>query len=704
MRRMSSTCGEGDGSSARVDRRRWRKLVGAAAAAMLLTAAGTAPAAPQPIFPFGVSWYPELWPEATWAGDVAAMRRANITFVRMAEFSWSKLEPEEGRYDFIWLDRAIATAKAAGLKVVLGTPTAAPPAWLTARYPQTLLVEEDGRQARHGGRRQFSVASTLYRAKAAGIARELAKRYGRDPAVLGFQIDNEYGRDTYDGEMRARFQRWLKAKYATLAALNRAWYADTWSATYGDWNQIDLPRKSDFPGMWVDGKRFKSEMWREYQQNQIDAIRPYLATDKFVTTNYVSKYDDFDFSVPAQALDLVSWDFYSEAERLDPPEGALTSDLYRGFLGRNPWVMESSAGNIVFVDRNYTQVRGEVRAMAWQAIAHGADGYAFWVWKSPLGGNEQFHGALLDAGGRPRAAMDEVMRAGAEIARAWPLLKGSAPVADVAVLHDYPSRWAIERQPMTRDYDPWALQVAFYRALAPVAGGIDVRRATDDLARYRLVVAPTLHMLSAAEGARLDAYVRGGGHLLLGPRAGVKDESNLLWQPGPPGPLAALLGAHVDHTQVLGKPLALAGMLGPATATIWAERVAADAPGLDTLLAYAPRDGFLDGQAGVVTRRVGKGRVTYVGAWLDAPSMARVVAWAARQAGAKPVLAGVPAGVEVAARQGPAGRVTVAINWTETARSVALPAPARDAVDGRVKRRLALAPHGVAVLSAVRTP
>ena len=678
----------------------WRRSIGALAVAALLGSASVAaPVAPQPVFPFGVSWYPELWPEATWGGDVAAMRRANITFVRMAEFSWSKLEPEEGRYDFDWLDRAIATAKAAGLKVVLGTPTAGPPAWLTQKYPETLLVEEDGRRARHGGRRQFSVASAVYRAKAAEIARAMAKRYGHDPAVLGFQIDNEYGRDTYDDEMRARFQQWLKAKYTSLAALNRAWYADNWSVTYSDWRQIDLPRKSDFPGMWVDGKRFKTDMWRDYQQNQIDAMRPYLSADKFVTTNYVSKYDDFDFSVPAQALDLVGWDFYSETEHLDAPEGALMSDLYRGFLGRNPWVMESSAGNIVFVQRNYTQARGEVRAMAWQAIAHGADGYAFWVWKAPLGGNEQFHGALLDPGGRPRPAMDEVTRAGAEIARAWPALKGSTPVSEVAVLHDYPSRWALERLPMTVDYDPWALQVAFYRALAPVVGGIDVLRAPDDLARYRLVVAPTAHMLSAADGARLDAYVRSGGHLLLGPRSGVKDEFNLLTQPGPPGPLAGLLGAHVDHTQVLGKPLALGGTLGPGSATIWAERIVADAPGLETLLSYGPRDGFLDGKAGVVTRRVGKGRVTYVGAWLDAPSMARVVAWAARQADAKPLLAGVPAGVEVAARQGPAGRVTVAINWNETPRTVALPAPAHDVIDGNTKRIVVLPPRGVAVLS-----
>lgn len=677
------------------------RLVGALVALLLpfqTAGADASSLAPQPVFPFGVSWYPELWPEESWDADMKAMKTANISFVRIAEFSWSRLEPAEGRYDFAWLDRAIAKAKAANLKIVIGTPTAAPPAWLTTKYPETLLVEEDGRPARHGGRRHFSVASAVYRKKAAAIAARLAERYGRDPSVLGFQIDNEYGRDTYDGEMRAHFKDWLTARYGTLEALNRAWFTDNWSLTYTDWRQIDLPRKTDYPGPWVDGRRFKSDMWRDYQQVQIDVIRPHLAPGKFITHNFVSKYDDFDFSVPAQRLDLVSWDFYHEGERLDPSEGGLMSDLYRGFLGRNPWVMESSAGNIVFVERNFTQRRGEVRAMAWQSVAHGADGYALWVWKSPLGGNEQFHGALVDAGGRPRAAFAEVARAGGELARAWPYLEGSKPVAEVAFLHDYPSRWALQRLPMTSDYDPWKLMVDFYRAIAPAAGGVDVLSGFGDLDKYRLVVAPTLHMLSAADAKRLDAYVRGGGHLLLGPRAGVKDEFNLLAVPGAPGPLAPLVGARVDHTQVLVRSLALNGPLGPAAGQVWAERLVPEAPGIEVLLRYAPLDGFLDGEPAVVTRRVGEGRVTYTGAWLDPASMKRVGEWAAAQAGAKPVWTGVPSGVEVVQRKGTKRLVTVAINWNETPRTIGLKKPARDLVDDRVKSSLTLEPNGVAVM------
>lgn len=650
------------------------------------------------VFPYGVSWYPELWPEDSWETDLKAMTSANISFVRIAEFSWSTLEPEEGHYNFAWLDRAIAKAKGAGLKIVIGTPTAAPPAWLTTKYPDTLLVEADGQRARHGGRRHFSVASSTYRAKAAMIAGKLAERYGRDPSVLGFQIDNEYGRDTFDPEMQLRFQTWLKAKYRTLAALNRAWYTDNWSVTYSDWAQIDLPRPHDFPGHVVDAKRFKSDMWRDYQQVQIDTMRPHLSKDKFITHNYVSKYSEFDFTVPAQKLDLVSWDFYSEGERLDPPEGALLSGLYRGFIGKNPWVMESSAGNIVFVDRNFTQQKGEVRAMAWQSIAHGADGYAFWVWKSPPGGNEQFHGSMLDVAGHKRPVFAEIAQVGAEIARVWPHLRGSVPVAEVAFLHDYPSRWALERLPMTKDYDPWKVQVDFYRAVAPAVGGIDVLSAPHNLARYRLVVAPTSHMLSAVDADALSTYVRAGGHLLIGPRAGVKNEFNLLWNTGAPGPLGPLLGARVDHTQVLGEPLTLSGPLGQAKANIWAERITSDAPGMEILLRYAARDGFLDGQPGVVSRRVGKGRVTYVGAWLDRPSLKLVTEWAATEAGTKPLLPGVPAEVEMAARTGPKGRVTVAINWDDDEQQFMLRAAQRDLIDGKTKTMVTLPKHGIAVL------
>jgi beta-galactosidase len=674
-------------------------LFATALATTVLSAAPSAPPPPPADFPYGVSWYPEQEDEAGWAADLAQMRTANINFVRMGEFAWSRIEPREGVYDFGWLDRAIARAKANGMKVLLGTPTAAPPVWLTTKYPETLLVDASGQRAKHGGRRHFSVGSALYRRKAAGIAAELARRYGRDPAVIGFQIDNEYGRETRDAETRAAFQTWLRAKYGDVARMNAAWFAATWSQTYDDWAQVNIPGTGDNPGLLLDWQRFWSEFWRDYQQNQIDVIRPHLAPGKILTTNFVAHYDNFDYSVPAQRLDVVGWDWYFEGKDFDPAEGAMLHGLYRGFLGRNPWIIEAAAGNIVYVERNFTQARNINRAMVWQAVGHGADGYAFWVWQPPLNGNEPFHGSLIDTAGRPRPVFAEVAKAGAELARVWPALRGSTPVAEVAMLHDYPSRWALKRLPMTRDYDPWSVFVAWHRAFGPAVAGIDVLRTPAGLEHYRMVIAPALHIVDKDGGERLAAYVRGGGHLVLGPRSGVKDATSSLWPVGQPGPLAALLGAHIDQTEVVAKPIALDGSLGAMTANIWAERIAADATGLDVVVRYAASDGWLDRAPAVVSRRVGRGRITYVGALLDDDGMARVAAWTAKSAGAAPLWPDVPRGVEVVARSGPKGRTYVAINWTAAPQTVRLPAPMTDLLSGGKVSEVTVDRYGVAVVA-----
>ena len=650
-------------------------------------------------FPYGVSWYPEQKPEADWEADLVQMRKANITFVRIGEFAWSRMEPREGVYDFGWLDRAIAQATSHGIKVLLGTPTAGPPAWLTTTYPETLLVDAAGQRARHGGRRQFSVGSQLYRQKAAGIAAQVAKRYGHNPAVIGFQIDNEYGRDTRDAETLAAFQSWLAAKYGTVARMNDAWSATVWSQAYDQWAQVGIPGASDNPGLLLDWQRFWSEFWRDYQQNQIDAMRPHLAADKVITANFVAHYANFDYSVPAQRLDVVGWDWYFEGQNFDPAEGAMLHDMYRGFLGRGPWVLEAAAGNIVYVDRNFTQARNLNRAMVWQAIAHGAEGFGWWVWQAPRNGVEVFHGSLVDQAGRPRPVLDEIARTGGEVARAWPDLRGKTVAADVAMLHDYPSRWALARLPMTKDYEPWPIFVAWHRAFAPSVAGLDVLRGTSGLARYRMVIAPALHILGQGDADRLIAYVRGGGHLVLGPRSGAKDQTSSLWRAGQPGPLADLLGAHVDQSEVLTGPLALEGSLGALTAKVWAERLSADAPGLETIARYAPGDGWLDRAPAVVSRKVGKGRITYVGAMLDDASLAHLAAWAAGKAGSKPLWPDIPAGVTVTAREGAGRRSYIAINWTPTSLTIKLPRPLRDLLTGGSISEKSLGRYDVAVVA-----
>ena len=678
-----------------------RLLAGLIAFALALIGPAAVAAPPAPVsarsLDYGTAWYPEQWPESGWDADLQLMQDGGFTFIRIAEFSWSTIEPSEGNYQWGWLDRAIAHAAAHNLKVVLSTPTAGPPAWMSAKYPEILVVEANGSRARHGGRRHFSVGSALYRVKAGQIAGLMAERYGHNPSVIGFQIDNEYGRATFDEETRERFHGWLRAKYRTIGAFNDAYIGAKWSLAYSDWSQVPIPDTRDSPSLYLDWMRFFSEQWRDYQQVQIDAIRPHLPRPKFITTNYTGRYDNFDFGLTAQPLDLVSWDWYFPGPRTDPAEGGLLNDMNRGFLEKNFWVIESPAGNTNWQDRNYTMPKGEVRAMAWQAVAHGADGYAFWTWRPELGGTEQFHGALTDAGGRPQPVYAEAAQVGAEFAKLRSAFSGSEPFADVAILHDFPNRWAIKRQAMTADYDPFVLFTDFYRATKPSVSGIAVVVPSAKLSRYKLVVAPALHLVSAATAKALLEYVRAGGQLVLGPRSGVKDDGNLLLMPGAPGPFAELLGAHVDQTFVLPEPITLAGELGPAEAKIWAEHIAIDQPGVTTLLRYPASDDWLSNAPAVVTRTVGKGRITYIGAWLDPAGLRRTIAWAAAMAGTRPVLADMPEGIEVTARDKAGRRLIVAINWSQSPKTLTLPAAQIDLLSGTKAARFTLQPYGVVI-------
>ena len=674
------------------------------ALALLGAAAVAAPLAPVGArsLDYGTAWYPEQWPESGWDADLQLMQDGGFTFIRIAEFSWSTIEPSEGNYQWGWLDRAIAHAAAHKLKVVLGTPTAAPPAWMSAKYPEILVVEANGSRARHGGRRHFSVGSALYRQKAGQIAGLMAERYGRNPSVIGFQIDNEYGRATFDAETQARFHGWLRAKYRSLDAFNAAYLGAQWSLAYSDWSQVPIPDARDNPSLYLDWMRFFSEQWRDYQQVQIDAIRPHLPRPKFITTNYTGRYDNFDFRLTAQPLDLVSWDWYFPGTRIDPAEGGLLNDMNRGFLEKNFWVMETAPGNTNWADRNYTMPKGEVRAMAWQAVAHGADGYAFWTWRPALGGIEQLHGALTDAGGRPQPVYAEAAQVGAEFAKLRNVFSGTEPLADVAILHDFPNRWAIKRQPMTVDYDPFVLITDFYRATKPNVSGIAVIDPSAKLARYKLVVAPALHLVSPATAKALIEYVRAGGQLVLGPRSGVKDDGNLLLMPGAPGPFAELLGAHIDQTFVLPEPLTLTGELGPAEAKIWAEHIAIDQPGVTTLLRYPASADWLNNAPAVVTRTIGKGRITYLGAWLDPAGLQRTMAWAAAMAGTRPMLADVPEGIEVTVRdkvgRDKTGiRLIVAINWSQSPKTLTLPIARVDLLTGTKATHFTLEPFAVVI-------
>ncbi|MBJ6123424.1 beta-galactosidase [Sphingomonas mollis] len=644
----------------------------------------------------GSAWYPEQWPEERWAEDLRLMKAHGANVVRIGEFAWSRMETAEGAYDMGWLVRATRLAAKYGISVVVGTPTDTPPAWMTQRYPDVLRVDGDGRRLGHGGRRQFSISSTRYRQLSRAVVAKMAEALGQEPNVIGWQIGNEYTDESYDPDARTAWVAWLKQRYGTLDKLNDAWTTAYWSQTYGGWEQVPFNTEKGNPGLMLEQKRFITSQWIAFQKNQLDAIRATASPRQFITTNlgglgWANRFDRYAIN---RDLDFASWDNYVGTGHLQPYRNGATHDLVRGWKRKNFWVMEIQPGFVNWAPVSNMLSPGETRAMAWQAIGHGADGILYWQWRNALNGQETMHGSILGPDGTPLPVYPEVTQIGRDMAKASTAVAGTQPVSPVAILQDYPSRWAIDFQLHHKDYDQIEVLLDYYRPLKDALGAVDiVEAAAAPLAGYKLVVAPSLNVITDDMAARLAAYVRGGGHLILGPRSGMKDGFNRLAVQRQPGPLADLLGGRVEQFYALDEQVAVDG----GTASIWAEDLSTAAPDTQVLLRYGKANGWLDGHPAAITRAVGKGRITYVGALFDDAVMKGLIDRAMADAGIAREFA-IPADVELMTRTGKDREIVILINHGREPRDVALPGAMTDILAGGRKTALTLAPEGVAVL------
>ncbi|HTZ57970.1 MAG TPA: beta-galactosidase [Acidobacteriaceae bacterium] len=648
----------------------------------------------------GAAWYPEQWPESEWDKDLDRMAACHIHLVRVGEFAWSTMEPEEGKYDFGWLDRAIEKAAQHHIVVVLGTPTAAPPAWLTSKYPQTLRVYEDGRRAEHGNRQQFSFTDPKYRELARGIAEQMATRYGHNPDVVGWQLDNEYAEPDFGPSAQAQFHAWLKRKYGTITRLNQLWTTTYWSQTYDNFDEIPVKANDENPALELDWKHFVSDTWKSYSQNQIDAIRPHADRRQFITTNTMGWFDGFDHYIVNSNLDIAAWDDYIREPVYDAPLNGATHDLNRGFKHKNFWVMETEPAFVDWRKTNNPLDKGQVREMAWQAVGHGADAVEYWQWRSALNGQEQYHGTLVGPDGLPVPVYAEIQQVGAEFEKAGPALSGTTPHSQAAIVENYDSRWAIDFQRHAADFDPVEELMSFYRPLRQMTQAVDLVAPDAPLDEYKLVEAPALNLLSEAVAQHLIDYVKQGGNLVLGPRSGMKDTYSALYTDRQPGPLAGLLGAHVEEFYALENPVPLSGDIGSGTSHVWAEFLTPSDPQTQVLLRYGTSNGWLNGQPAVVTRKAGKGSITYVGGWLDDGLMAKLTASWVQTSRVQPIVVNVPDGVEVCRRTGNGKSILILINHTSTSQSIALPSAMKDLLSSTetATSELTLPAHGVAVL------
>lgn len=675
-------------------------------AVLALGAVATARAdEPRPLL-LGSAWYPEQWPESRWDADLALMDAAGMHLARIGEFAWSSMEPEEGRYTLDWLERAIAAAARHHVVVVLGTPTDAPPAWLTSKYPETLRVDETGQRMQHGSRRQFSYSSQKYRELCRTIVEQLARRFGHNPNVIGWQIGNEYTEDSFDAESRRLWHEWLQKRYGTLDQLNHHWMTAYWSQTYSAWEQIPMGTGRGNPGLLLDYKRFVTDEWRSFQRNQLDVIRRFAEPRQFITTNLggLGWADRFNRTDIAADLDLISWDTYVGQGHLDPYRIGATHDLVRGWKRQNFWVMEMQPGFVDWAGIANSLDKGETRALVWEAVGHGADAVAFWQWRAALNGQEQYHGVLVGSDGEPVPLYPEAQQVGREFARASEVLMGTSPQSQVAILHDYDSRWAIDFHPQSKRYDQIDVLLGYYQALRDVTQAVDIVDPRGRLDSYRLVVAPSLNVISNELAGRLAEYVRRGGHLVLGPRSGMKDEFNALNQKRQPGPLVDALGAQVEQFYALLDDVPVSGEWGSGKATIWAEYLKPLAPDVDVTMRYGASNGWVDGQPAAVTRKLGAGTITYVGAVLEPSLMKTLAEKLVSLADVHAPTLAVPAGVEVCRRVGRDHEAFVVINHSPRAVTIDVPEGCVNVLEPAAREKVELPRYGVLVLTRKAAP
>jgi len=652
---------------------------------------------------FGCAWYPEHWPASRWPHDLQLMRDAGMTVVRIGEFAWSRMEPAEGQFTLDWLAEAVDLAAKYGMAVVIGTPTAAPPAWLTQRYPETLATRADGQRATHGARCHYSPGSEVYKQFCRRIAETMAKCVGHHPQVIGWQIDNEYNSVSYDAETRQKFQQWLKARFGSLEALAEHWATAYWSEDYSDWSQIPLPVGNHNPGLLLAFQQFITDVYIDFQRVQIEAIRAHSASSQWITHNFMKWFDTYDHYRLAADLDLASWDNYVPTGHLDHLENGAMHDLMRGIKRANFWIMETQPGQVNWGRINNMLDRGEVRTMGWHAIGHGADALLYWQWRNPPNGQEQMHGSLLASDGTPRPIYREIAQIGQELKKIGPSLESTSVQTPIALLHSYEDRWSINFQRHHQDFDPVKHLLNYYRPLRRLGHSVDVVSPLAPLANYKLVIAPNLGIADETISKPLISYVQNGGHLVLGPRSGVRDGSNALLPTRQPGPFAPYLGAHVEEYYALERPVPVAGSLGNGAASIWAEELKIDARDAEAYLHYGVSNGWLDGNAALVTRKVGTGRITYIGAWLDDGLMTEVTRWLLAATNLPSAWENLPEGVELCERSNAqGGRVYILINHTHESHNVTLPVPCVDVVGGQAHPQYINLPAlDIAVLQAM---
>jgi beta-galactosidase len=644
---------------------------------------------------FGGDYNPDQWPRTIWPDDRRLMTEAGVSLATVGVFSWAHLEPEPGRYDLGWLDEVLDGLAESGIAVDLATATASPPPWLTHAHPEALPVDREGRRRWPGARQAYCPSSTEWRTRGLALVETLATRYAAHPALRMWHVGNEYGCHTsrcYCDVCAERFRRWLADRYGDVEGLNHAWGTAFWSQRYSALEEV-LPPRITPEGAWanptqqLDYRRFASDLLLEEFVAERDVLRR-LSPGVPITTNFMvmTRFNQLDYWAWARELDVVSTDFYPDfADPLTHIEAALSADTTRGLAQGGPWLlMETSPSAVNWQPRNTAKRPGRLRRDALQQVAHGADGFNVFQVRASLAGAEKFHSGLIPHAGTDTRLWREVVELGDLLGRLQEVA-GSRVEAEVALVWDWQAWWGCEldSHPSVDVSYPDRAR-ALHRALFDAGVAVDVVAPGAPLDGYRLVVVPTLYLVDDDVAPRLDAFVRGGGHVVVTYFSGIVDRNDHVRPGGYPGAFRDLLGVFVEEFAPL-----LAGdtvrLDDGGTADVWTE----DLRPITAEVVTAYVDGPVPGRPAVTRHSLGDGVAWYVATRTDVETTARLMARVVAESGVRPVAPTRP-GVEVQRRRAGDRSWLFVLNHTDEDADV--PASGTDIVTG------------TPVVSSVRVP
>lgn len=656
----------------------------------------------------GASWYPEMWPESEWPKDIAQMGEVGFGLVRVFEFAWKRMEPEEGVYDFDWARRVLDLLHGAGIRAMIGTPSAAPPAWLTDRYPDVLKTDADGSRARHGMRKHAHQHSQTYLAHCRRMVEHMVEALADHPAVHSWQIDNEMSGYDYGEESVSRFHAWLEQRYGDIDALNRTWGLQFWSQAYDEFRQIPLCTASvgsvevperNHPSLILAIARFQNQGWFDYIRNQTEVLRSRSSLP--ICTNMTGLVGSMQWEKHFTEMDRAGVSCYSDLDHLE--YNLIRMDRLRSMRPAPYWLLETapnwSGGGPIW---NIHHHEGGIRAFSWLSILLGGSMVLYWQWRSHWAGQEMQHGTCVDACGNWMPGKETWTGIAEEFARheEW-LLHHPAQRGPIAIMMSTENSWVFSIDPIHPDNRYLnRLREDYYLPLLEAQLHRDLIGTDTSLEDYRLILCPHMAILPMETRARLEAWVRGGGTLILGPLTGYRTEEMTAWTDRRLGGLEDLIGASVScpfSPHFMESRIEVAFTDGTSChPRIWCDGFT---PGEGTEVLAVYRGGYGDGHAAVIHRRLDKGRVVTLGCPLPPERILNIVKTFGRECGVEP-LADAPAGVvacpRVDASGAPAGLGLV--NTSGETRQVRLQGSyhCRDA-DQPVDAELTLSPYEVRI-------